>query len=602
MSKKKIFQALSLFFLALSFSVQAKVNYLSSAHWCLVDAQGNPPQSCTGPRLNTTHLNDFLAFYHYLDSFKISSSKARRVVPYVAFSTSQMPLGMLDEAKAQYFDYTLYNPVIFNWQAISKVVFFGGSASEGQVLLPTPGWIKAAHRNGSVILGTVFLSPDVFGGALEQNQIKYLLQRDKENRFPVGDLLIAIAQKYHVDGYFINMEASYPQGVTDQDLADFFSYLKLESKNQGTPLLIEWYLVSGSNKDNAFFNQGARNADSVFIDYYQWYNLAIENAIRQGYPLEKIEYGVNGRKQLDHISLPYSASIAEFSYENVLAPDNDHRTSPATQFKNAKQFWSSVPQAFKNPRHRPVSSFLSSNFNAGIGNAFYLEGTAQHHDFWSAIGLQDDLPNAIMHSPLSLDFDVVYSGGSSLQVKSEIPIELALFSALSIPASPNNTLQIVHTKASQGTKICVISFSEKKYCIPLQSAAAIDSKWFKTTLTLPSEVESYHTINIITQQKETMNIGQLYLGPKISSNQKQAPYGLRIVHEVNDKKGKHSVVVWSATNDTKDYILHLDGKFYGLSFQSIADIMVIDKNQIHHLCVQARRVDFQYHSKQCIEI
>src|SRR5579859_3658239 len=77
------------------------------------------------------------------------------------------------------------------WQYMKSMVYWGGSAGSGIVLVPNGHVIDAAHRNGVMMMGNVFFPPTVYGGKFQW--VTDFLQPSGTS-FPVADKLIEAAQ------------------------------------------------------------------------------------------------------------------------------------------------------------------------------------------------------------------------------------------------------------------------------------------------------------------------------------------------------------------------------------------------------------------------
>ena len=129
----------------------------SEAHWCLIDKNGTTPPGCTGPKLNgsETNINYFLKDYQGNPTQWRAATYDHqpRIVPLISEDTSHTPVNMLPlnvikavyhrDPATQNYGFAAYTT---HWRYLNKVVIFGGSDSEGQILLPTPGWIRTAHQ------------------------------------------------------------------------------------------------------------------------------------------------------------------------------------------------------------------------------------------------------------------------------------------------------------------------------------------------------------------------------------------------------------------------------------------------------------------------
>ena len=123
----------------------------------------------------------------------------------------------------------------------------------GMMNLPNAAYTNAAHKNGVLSLGCIFL-PRAY------QSWRTLIQRDENGGFPYADKLIEITKYYGFDGWFVNLEGSdSPSGTAKEELAAFLKYLRDEGG-----LYIQYYNAGGSI-DTQMMNAGA--ADSFFKDY-----------------------------------------------------------------------------------------------------------------------------------------------------------------------------------------------------------------------------------------------------------------------------------------------------------------------------------------------
>ena len=73
----------------------------------------------------------------------------------------------------------------------------------GLINMPNPGYTNAAHKNGVLSIGCIFLP---------RTGLKHtvLLTQDEDGSFPYADKLIEMCEYYGFDGYFINQEETIP--------------------------------------------------------------------------------------------------------------------------------------------------------------------------------------------------------------------------------------------------------------------------------------------------------------------------------------------------------------------------------------------------------
>ena len=123
----------------------------------------------------------------------------------------------------------------------------------GMMNLPNAAYTNAAHKNGVLSLGCIFL-PRAY------QSWRTLIQRDENGGFPYADKLIEITKYYGFDGWYMNLEGSdSPSGTAKEELAAFLKYLRDEGG-----LYVQYYNAGGSI-DTQMMDAGA--ADSFFKDY-----------------------------------------------------------------------------------------------------------------------------------------------------------------------------------------------------------------------------------------------------------------------------------------------------------------------------------------------
>lgn len=626
-----IYLFLFIFFLFSSFDVNAKnklknykINALSGAHWCLINESGLVSSGCSGPKLIDDNLNIYSDFYKNISNkpYSLGWNNKKRMVPVLSFATLNVPLNMVTSNNLitgpNAFDYKLENPIVYYWNNISKVIYFGGSESDGQVLLPTPGWVKTAHKNGAKVFGAIFLSPSAYGGDDELTQIKYMLA-DGTYKL-VADQLAKIAIEYGIDGYFINMEAPYPDGITSDDLTKFSNYLHIHKLSNQNNLEVELYYVSGSTGPKMF-----SSSDSVFVDY----NLcsdgdgSISKAISSGYLSSQVEFGLD-QVYSDigclNAAISKNASLARFDYQGMMSPTPQVARNPVAQYDNATKFWErSEYQQFKNTNnHRYSGNGLLTNFNPGIGNNYYINGESKNFGFWSELGLQDVLPDldsdVIRYKVKSdfidtsyLDFSQAFMGGASYAVvynKSDPNYEFPLYTGVNIANNKNYILSVVYKYSNSfnlgDISLCVSGNYSKCLSLDGSKGNIRQSNWFKSDMSVGDigniqEIYLINNTNINNDGKKLkINIGQIYIGPDFSLQgvSREGVSNIKIsspVSKYNSKTqkliGNHYILTWDITNPDKSlnmlsgydvYYIKNDGSevFYGASFQNIMDVMI----------------------------
>ena len=141
----------------------------------------------------------------------------------------------------------------------------------GLINMPNPGYTNAAHKNGVLSIGCIFLP---------RTGLKHtkLLTQDEDGSFPYAEKLIEMCEYYGFDGFFINQEESIPS----TDIPLYKAFMK-QMRDAG--LYIQWYdsvvdpsgSVSYQNEFNSsnspfVYNQetDTQYSDSIFLNY--WWN------------------------------------------------------------------------------------------------------------------------------------------------------------------------------------------------------------------------------------------------------------------------------------------------------------------------------------------
>ena len=538
---------------------------------------------------------------------------SQKIVPLIGIDTSHTISNMILANMAKDIKAVYPNVPLTHWQYLHKVVMFGGSASEGQVVLPPPGWINAAHRNGTKIYGTVFLSPAAYGGSQETGQVDYMLTHSK-----VVDQLATIAKTYHVDGYFFNLEDPESQQKTAQ-YQSFMHALK------NTGLGVETYYVQGFT--NTFLNKHYTN--SVFIDYSLWEN--VPNTFKN-YDSQQVEFGINGgaeptalqqSKELTTALHEDKASAGEFNFNSILTHQSNQTqrsSAPNTESvidSNANNFWNTIDDNYKIPakknyfindnNERPNEGFNTFNsfFNTGFGSDFFIKGSKTSFGKWYSMGLQDFLPDLRQSEQYtySYDYSKAYSGGSSLKLtitNKKTPTAITLYNTkISIQ---NNDTAIIKAELSNKKTLPTLILTDtagKVHTVTRnKKIASLPSSWQTFSFDLGrlngKTIQGIAISLSPVKSEDSINIGQLYIGSKdliksskcLTQTPGIGPIDQNLVPDTVNNKYTHDILDWKKNNAKATRFRIFDGKkFVGETARQHFDYVSTEKNPT--ICIQS---------------
>ena len=318
----------------------------------------------------------------------------------------------------------LYDPATSDWR--SRGFEFG------MLNIPNPAYTNAAHKNGVMSIGCLYFDQAFRAG----QSINELLEKDAEGNFLLVDKLVAIANYYGFDGYFLNKE-DYPNSM--EDLHEFMR--QMHEKGMYT----QYYDVGSSfseekgnwikngNYDSIFFNYGGwRSAQSAYnwcnqngLDVYDAAFFGVEcnqgqfsrNVITDGYmpgttnlyasvalftPSDFYQRGVDFGPSTEMPSFQraeYQWMVTErerMFFSGVTQDPTDtglHSgySRPDLGINNASGWVGSAD--FTTERSVVDGSVFYTNFNTGHGMQYFDNGAVSHDDQWANINIQDVLPS-----------------------------------------------------------------------------------------------------------------------------------------------------------------------------------------------------------------
>lgn len=349
------------------------------------------------------------------------------------------------------------------WQYIDKMVYWGGSASEGLIVPPSPDVTDSAHKNGVPVLGTVFFPQEEHGGKIEWLK-EFLVKKD--NTFPVADKLIEVANTLNFDGWFINQET---QGATESHsklMQEFIQYLKAKAPK----LEIMWYdsmITNGElkwqnalNENNQMFLIDSNNkpvADSMFLNF--WWNtsklasqellkLSKENALKLDLDPYNLFAGIDVQAEGTNTPVMWDLySKEDFPYTSLglYCPSWTFFSSNSVEefLEKEKNLWVNKSGDPRNlnledewngistyaVEKSPVTTLpFVTNFSMGNGNAYFANGAKVSSQPWNNRSLQDIMPtyrwiidntdgNSIN---AQIDYSDAFNGGNSIKLSGKL--------------------------------------------------------------------------------------------------------------------------------------------------------------------------------------
>lgn len=342
--------------------------------------------------------------------------------------------------------------------------------------------MDAAHRHGVPVLGNVFLPPVAYGGQLQWT--RDLVQKDTAGHYPLATQLVAVAEAYGFDGWFINAETGGGNAALATDMLGFLTELKALSSAKG--LRVTWYdsmTVSGSvswqgalNNQNKVFFQAA---DSMFVDF-RWTPGSLVSSGGTAEQLGRDRYelwagadveanGWNSSVNWDAIVPAGSSHVVSVG---LYRPEWTRNHLPVGRtpgdFHAADdRFWTGrsldpsqpdpdddwrAPAVSVADRSTVTSVPFASVFNTGHGLRWYEGGRVTSDRAWNHLGLQDKLPSrrwAVrtegQRPSVTFDFADAWHGGSSVLVDGALdaPATLDLY-ATRLTVTEDTVVELTH--------------------------------------------------------------------------------------------------------------------------------------------------------------
>lgn len=349
-----------------------------------------------------------------------------------------------------------------NWQYVDTLVAWAGSAGEGIIVPPSGDITDAAHRNGVPVIGTVFFPPEAYGGKAQW--VKDFVKKDSKGNYIVADKLLAMADYYGFDGWFINQETN----VDPETAAELENLLLYLQNNKQPDHQIIWYdsmLPSGkinwqgalnSQNERYFQNGSQKMSDNMFLDF-RWNKDRLTTSKAKALELNRSPFdlfagldvqarGTNTRLTPEDIldeNGQLKMSIGLYCPDWTLRDGGNYDMEQ--YWKNEQALWTNTsndPREVKKPAENnwfgiskyivektPVTAFpFVTNFNVGNGDNFYQNGALVRPGTFNNRSIQDVLPTYRwiidngQGNSLQADFSYedAFNGGSSIMLSGEM--------------------------------------------------------------------------------------------------------------------------------------------------------------------------------------
>lgn len=486
-----------------------------------------------------------------------------------------------------------------HWAYIDELVFWGGSSGEGLILAPNAPIVDTAHRHGVPVLGNVFLPPVAYGGQLQWT--RDLVQQDAAGRYPLAERLVAVAEAYGFDGWFVNAETGGGDAALGAGMLGFMRELKSLARAAGQR--VTWY--DSMTVDGAVSWQGALNsqneaffqaADDMFVDF-RWTAAKLTSSGQRAGQLGRSRYelwaGVDVEANGWNSSVNWDAIVPR-DREHVVSvgfyrPEWTRNHLPADgrspgEFHAADdRFWTGrsldpsrpdgtdgwrAPAVSVADRSTVTTVPFASVFNTGHGLRWYEDGKVTSDAPWNHLGLQDRLPSRrwVVHTDgqrpaVDFDFADAWCGGSSVLVEGELdePAVVDVY-ATRLPVTVDTVVELTHrTDAGRVNIELAVAMAEPSGpgATPPYTYLPVNSvnSWQTVSVPLTGLTGTAHTIGIRLTATDggpvRWRLGGLAV--RNAPHTPGAPSGLRITAA----SGGDLRYAWNpAPGDVRHYTLH----------------------------------------------
>jgi len=402
------------------------------------------------------------------------------------------------------------NPDMRNFQGFNfaqTFVYFGGAAGEGEILVPSPGMILQAHKNGVPIFGCIFFNQ---GDGTESswitgNKSNQLGNSDYVNK-TLAPKLELLAKEYHFDGYFINNEANTTEAADNN-----FQQLVNDLLKSG--LYVNWYYVYNTSNLTSTVGSKYYICADMGVNYiaydnvntYERNNTDLEQNIAR-YPIS----WANAKDTSDsypnnHVAV--SLFAADFSAMDMSVDNNVSAgcASGADSIGLVKQLYGNSDSYVPNSGNRFITTF-----NTGSGYGYFVDGSSGSSGIDSQWNDESDADYSLAYPIVSggdvcFNFTQAWLGGSSLDVKTNNAA--TLFNTNFIPDS--NAYVVVYYKGTLPNNASIL-LNGTSYAI--SSTQLLQNGWHAFYTPINSSQANTTISSISISNCSGVTLGKIYVG------------------------------------------------------------------------------------------
>lgn len=359
------------------------------------------------------------------------------------------------------FDFASYS--FTHWQYVDMMIYWAGSAAEGLICPPAATWTDAAHANGVIMLGQIFLNGSWGCGPASKEICAEMFKRENaDGRSEFAKQLYAITKYYGFDGWFINEEyggGSYEQ--YKQFFEDYYYYAEQDGKKH----YMQWYnagtapsttIVNAHPNTSQFLEYGARyeckNA-AEFMKYFSGQEV-VKGGLDGGSSLYQFLFNKDGHKGSIDLFCPEERIWKDVLKEKNVSTENydDPSRCGAQAYAAQEKIFTNESRYFVNRHHDPSNNAAWNDgywpgfattcaersavtekpfftaFGNGLGKHRFVNGKKEGTKDWFHIGMQDILPtwrwwitnNATDALTVKPNWDDAYQFGSSYAITGKL--------------------------------------------------------------------------------------------------------------------------------------------------------------------------------------